>query len=68
MFKAGSTKLCQIWVLDFIVNVLLHVNPEPFAKVCVFDRDIRKINTLHIYTPNLNASHSTIIAPIQNHD
>jgi hypothetical protein len=66
VFKTGSAMFCQMWLLFFIVNVLIHVNPEPFVEIHVFDREIRKINMLHIYTPNLDASCSTNIAPIQN--
>jgi len=65
MFMAGSPNFRQIWLLDFVVNVLLHLNTGPFVATCSFDREIRKMRVLHIYTSNLNTLHSTNIAVLQ---
>ena len=51
----------QIWLLALIVNVLMHIKSKPFVEICIFDREIRKINMLHVYTPNLNVLCSTNI-------
>jgi hypothetical protein len=64
MFKAGSSDFCQIWLLVFVVNDLLCVNPEPFVEIRILDRVIRKMKVLHVYTTILDVSHSTNIPPI----
>ena len=70
MFMAGSPNFCQIWLLDFVVNAILHVlhiNTGPSVVTCIFDQEIRKMRVLHVYTSlsNLSVLRSTNIAEIQ---
>jgi len=65
VFKAGSSNFCQIWLLAFVVNVLLHVNPDPFVKIRTLDRVIRKMKSLQATQQFLNVSRSTHNPSIQ---